>query len=249
MKNLDERLASAVQHFWTTRARQGQRQGRTTGQRDYGNRTVATGGRQLDGFSALVRELLVESGIPGEIIFDTGRDNVTLPGFFRPTKQWDVVVVVEGQLLAAIEFKALCGPSFGNNYNNRVEEALGSATDIWTAYRDGAFGQSPQPFLGYLLLLEEHEKSMREVSVLEKHFSVFDDFRGASYALRCEHSLRRLVRERSYNAASFILSSREGGLEGCCSQPADDLAFELFATALCGHVKANYDVVRGDTSS
>lgn len=134
MKNLDQRLASAVRHFWTTRARQGQRQGRATGQRDYGNRTVATGGRQLDGFSALVRELLVESGIPGEIIFDTGRDNVTLPGFFRPTKQWDVVVVVEGQLLAAIEFKALCGPSFGNNYNNRVEEALGSATDIWTAY-------------------------------------------------------------------------------------------------------------------
>ena len=91
---------------------------RHAGQGDDGSRTGTGGGRQRGGFSALVRALLVESGSPGEFFFDTGRDNGTLPGFFRPTKQWDVVVVVEGHLLAAIEFKALCGPSFGNNYNN-----------------------------------------------------------------------------------------------------------------------------------
>ncbi len=39
-------------------------------------------------------------------------------------KKWDLLVV-EGCLIAAIEFKSQVG-SFGNNYNNRTEEALGS---------------------------------------------------------------------------------------------------------------------------
>lgn len=84
---LEERLRSAVRHFWLTRAQQGRRQGKRTGRRDYGNRAVATGGKQLDGFCALLVELLSDQGIPAETIFRGGRADVTLPGFFRPTKQ------------------------------------------------------------------------------------------------------------------------------------------------------------------
>jgi len=61
-----------------------------------------------------------------------------LPGYFRPTKSWDLVVVSDEQLFASIEFNSHVGPSFGNNFNNRVEEALGSASDLWMAYREGA---------------------------------------------------------------------------------------------------------------
>jgi hypothetical protein len=45
----------------------------------------------------------------------------------------------------------------GNNDNNRSEEAVGSAKDIWTAFWKGRFGQSPSPFLGYLFLLEDRD--------------------------------------------------------------------------------------------
>jgi len=79
----------------------------------------------------------------------------TLPGFFRPTKDWDLVVMLNHPLLASPEFKSQVGPSFGNNFNNRVEEAVGSATDLWTAYREEAFAKFPRPWLGYLMLLEE----------------------------------------------------------------------------------------------
>jgi hypothetical protein len=48
---------------------------------------------------------------------------VTLPGYFRPTKLWDVLVIHDKRLLAAIELKSQVGPSFGNNFNNRTEEA------------------------------------------------------------------------------------------------------------------------------
>jgi hypothetical protein len=41
-----------------------------------------------------------------------------LPGYFRPTKEWDLLVILDGNLLASIEFKSQIGPSFGNNYNN-----------------------------------------------------------------------------------------------------------------------------------
>ncbi len=44
------------------------------------------------------------------------------------------------------------------------------------------------------------------VSVLEPHFSVFPDFKGASYARRYELLCERLVRERLYNAAALLLT-------------------------------------------
>ena len=234
--SLESRVRQAVRHFWMTRSRQGRSQGSRSGQRDSGNRTVATGGKQLDGFNLLIREILVEAGVPLESIFHAGRADVTIPGFFRPTKQWDVLVVQNGNLLASIECKALCGPSFGNNYNNRIEEALGSATDTWTAYRDGAFSTSPKPFLGYLLLLEDDVGSRSPVKVQEKHFPVFSSFNNASYAGRCEESLRRLLRERVYDSTAFILSAKRSGLKGMFSEPATDLTFHRFATLMCGHV-------------
>jgi len=66
-----------------------------------------------------------------------------------------LLVVKNGRLLAAIEAKSQVGPSFGNNFNNRTEEAIGSALDLWTAFREGAFNGGIQPFLGYFFMLED----------------------------------------------------------------------------------------------
>lgn len=243
-KKLRTRVASAVKHFWETRTRQSERQGTATGIRDSGNRTAATGGKQLDELSLLIAQLLAEAGVPRESIHLTGLEPVTLPGYFRPTKRWDVVAVVNGNLIAAVECKALCGPSFGNNYNNRIEEALGSAADLWTAYREGKFDRSPRPFLGYLLMLEEAPSSIRPVAVHEKHFPVFEEFRAASYARRCEESIRRLVLERQYDAAALLLCSKDGGIRGKYREPASDLTFERFAAIMTGHVAGSINAIR-----
>jgi len=243
-KSLDKRVARAVRHFWETRSNQGRQQGVRSGRRDHGNRAVATGGKQLDGFNNLICELLGEAGVPKDAIFCRRRADITLPGFFRPTKQWDVVVVAEGNLLASVECKALCGPSFGNNYNNRIEEAVGSATDIWTAYREGAFDDSPRPFLGYVLMLESAAESESPVRVHERHFRVFEEFQGASYAERCEECLRRLVRERCYDSAAYLCSSRTEGARGKYREPASDLNFSRSAKLLCRHVVANFEAIR-----
>jgi len=56
------------------------------------------------GFCELITHLLVDAGIAPEHIFS--RQSLELPGFFRPTKEWDLLVVREGQLIAAIELKS-----------------------------------------------------------------------------------------------------------------------------------------------
>jgi hypothetical protein len=233
-------FAEAVRFFWRTREAQAQDQQRR-GRADQGFRGAVTGGQQMNGFVRKITELMVGVGVPASDIYTrAGRD---LPGFFRPTKGWDIVVVTDGQLLAAIELKSQVGPSFGNNFNNRTEEALGSSLDLWTAYREGAFQTHPKPWLGYLFLLEDCPRSRSPVLVREPHFRVFQDFRSTSYAKRYELLCRKLVLERQYDAACFITAEREkASLDENYLEPAQDLSSSNFLSELLRHVERR----RGD---
>lgn len=227
----EERVGEAVRHFWLTRETQSSRQGAKSGTRDAGRRTAVTGGKQLDGFVGLVRDYLEETGIGKPDIYC--ERTIELPGWYRAEKQWDLLVIVDGCFVAAIEFKSQVG-SFGNNFNNRTEEALGSATDLWAAYREGAFAPSPRPWLGYVMMLEEAEQSLKPVGVSEPHFKVFDEFRGASYAKQYEILMTKLVRDRHYDSAALMSSSQQEGLNGKYREPSAELSFSGFLNALLG---------------
>ena len=237
----EERLHAAVQHFWLTRGNQARRQGVKTGARDAGNRTAVTGGKQMDKFVELVRDYLIECKVAAACIFCS--KSVELPGWFRAEKKWDLLVVVESQLVAAMEFKSQAG-SFGNNFNNRTEESLGSATDIWTAYREGAFAISQRPWLGYVMVLEEAARSTNPVGVKEPHFPVFPEFREASYAKRYEIMMTKLVRERLYDSATLLLSSPSSSEDGGYRHPSAELNFESLLTSL----KARAMAITGATN-
>lgn len=237
-KSLNQRVAKAVSHYWSTRQTQSAKQV-SSGQRDQGARSAVTGGAQMDGFISLLHELIVEAGIHDMYIFHNAA--LELPGFFRPTKEWDLLVVRDAQLILALEAKSQVGPSFGNNFNNRTEEAMGSALDLWTAYREGAFNKTIRPWLGYLFLLEDCDASRRPVRVKEPHFKVFPEFVDASYAKRYELFCRKLIRERHYNSSVFLLTEPKTGLKGAFTQPAEDLAFLQFARSLAAHVAAYHD--------
>jgi hypothetical protein len=122
--------------------------------------------------------------------------------------------------------------SFGNNLNNRAEEAVGSATDLWTAYREGAFPITPKPWLGYLMLLVASEESTRPVSVKEPHFDVFPEFKDASYAERCRVLLDKLVRERLYDATCFLMTSEPAAETGDYMEPDPNLSSRYFEESL-----------------
>lgn len=227
--DINKRLRSAIKHFWGTRETQAQKQGGSLGSKDAGARSAVTGGAQMNGFINLVRDLLCEGGLAKAHVYC--EKHVEIPGWYRPEKKWDLLIVADGRLLAGIEFKSQVG-SFGNNYNNRTEEAIGSAADIWAAYREGAFKPSARPWLGYLMLLEEARGSLAPVRARQPHFKVFPEFKEASYAKRYEILLTKLVRERLYDAACFLMSNSKDGLKGVYSEPAPELNFQNFVASL-----------------
>ncbi len=235
LAELGKHVPEAVKFYWQTRSKQLQKQ-RKAGGSDQGARAAVTGGAQMDGFIELLTKLVIEAGVDRANVFYD--QSLELPGYFRPNKKWDFIVVVKGQLVAALEAKSQVGPSFGNNFNNRTEEAMGSALDLWTAFREKAFGSSGRPWIGYMFLLEDTAGSTTPVTVKEPHFKVFPEFKNSSYAKRYELFCRRLVLERHYDAASFMMSNAEKGAAGEYSEPAADLTIQMFANSLVGHVAA-----------
>jgi Restriction endonuclease XhoI len=131
-----------------------------------------------------------------------------LPGYYRPQKQWDVVVAYRKVLVAAFELKALGGPSFGNNYNNRVEEALGSAVDLRRAALGDLF-PAEKPWLGYFFIMEDGEGSRGPVRMYNGAFPVDAIWHDASYQDRFGIFCERLMAEGLYDAICYITSSAE----------------------------------------
>lgn len=223
---------AAVREYWTVRDAQARKQ-RDGGRADAGLRGAVTGGAHMDAMAELMESIFIDAGFPPSSI--SRRSAVELPGYFRPEKKWDLVVVHGDVLAAAIEFKSQVGPSFGNNYNNRTEEAIGNAVDIWTAYREGRFG-SVRPWLGYLFLLEEAPSSIRPVRVKQPFFEVDSEFAGASYKRRYELLCRRLVLERLYDATCFVTAAADPATS--IHEPAADLSFQAFEKAIRGRAAA-----------
>ncbi len=234
-KEIGPRISAAVAQYWSSRSRQEDRQ-RSAGRRDQGSRGAVTGGAQMDGFVELFRDIAISVGISQDDVFS--RKSIDLPGYFRPAKKWDLIIVSRGKLLAVIEAKSQVGPSFGNNFNNRTEEAMGSAHDLWTAYREGKFGDSMQPWVGYFFMIEDCEKSRVQVSVTESHFKVFPEFVNTSYTRRYEIFCTKLMRERLYTRAALLTSTMSDGLNGKYAEPSSDLSIELFVRSLAAHLSS-----------
>ena len=163
-------------------------------------------GKHFDGIAALLAKFFLEAGYPPEAIRVTKAQKLELPGYYRPQKQWDVVVAYKGTLVAAFELKALGGPSFGNNYNNRVEEALGSAVDLRRAALADLY-PGEKPWLGYFFIMEDHAKSRSAVQPADGAFAVERIWHGASYQKRFAIFCERLMVEGLYDSVCYITSS------------------------------------------
>jgi len=229
--DIEKRLQEAVQAYWNARASNKEKQ-IEGGKIDAGTRGEVTGGAQMGAMEVLVADILLDAGLKRVDV--KTRTSLELPGYYRSEKKWDLIVVSDGQLVTAMEFKSQVGPSFGNNFNNRSEEAIGSATDIWVAYREGRFGKTPAPFLGYFFLLEDCDRVKTPVRNKEPYFKVDPVFDKASYSKRYELLARRLVLERVYSAACFVMATNSP--RTVITQPAEDLNFQRFVAALRGHV-------------
>lgn len=242
IQSLQSEVSDAVQYYWETRTGQGKEQ-RESDDSTRGRRAEVLGGQQMDGFAGLVEDILVEeTAIPRESVKHDYY--ATLPGYYRHEKEWDTAVVHNDELIAAIEYKSQAS-SFGNNLNNRAEEAIGNNTDLLQAYEEGVFEPSPAPWIGYLMLMADNEDSRSVPQVREPNFTVDDEFKAATYVDRMELLCLRMVRQRLVNNAAFILSDEVQGMNGEFWVPNEELQFQRFVRSLVAHVQGSLDI-QGD---
>lgn len=234
LADYEKKTTNAVAAFWVSRklAREKQLAAGKSGQ---GELASVVAGKNMDAFLGLLIDIVKANGLAHAEIHQQ-RAVVTLPGYFRPTKLWDLLVIHKGQLIAAIELKSQVGPSFGNNFNDRAEEAIGTAHDFWTANREGAFGQESRPFVGWLMLVEDAAASRAVVKEKSPHFPVFKEFQGVSYLKRYDLLCQRLMKEQLYTTAALIASPRVSDQAGAHAPMSDMTSFKTFVASLAGHI-------------
>lgn len=236
---LDNSVKGAVRKFWASR--------------DGGNGVL--GGKTLDSFVEIIERVVKESGLVNAKTY-TGRNTSQLPGFFRPHKSWDVVVINEGELIVAVEFKSQVG-SIGNNFNNRTEEVLGSSIDLKTAYEECAFGEDATIFTGYMILVEKSNNTLKTPRIEMKHFPVMEGFLldesergvtykklsdgsyprtlGISYLDRYDVMCKRLMVKGLYTATAVIAAPNEDHHLGQYEHVSPQTSIETFIAKLASH--------------
>lgn len=220
---------AAIHAFWTGRDLQTQKQV-DSGKIDAGTRGSVTGGQHMTPLQDVIANQFAPLVEVGAVIRRTG--TIPLPGFYRRAKNWDIVVTFENTLVAAIECKSQVG-SFGNNFNNRTEEAIGNAVDLWRAYEAGYVG-SVRPWLGFVFVIEHAPGS---TSVIRDQgtpvYPTDPAFDRSSYTDRYSILFQRLVRERLYDAACLISSGQGEGIQG---EPMPEVSTQNLTAAIAGRV-------------
>lgn len=219
-------VKAAVKSFWEIKQKQ------LSASNESSNRGAVVGGKQLDAFADLLRTIAIEQGVPEACIYTK---RAYLPGYFRSSKDWDFLIIAPNKkLIAAIELKSQIG-SYGNNLNNRAEEAIGSAVDLWTAFRENQFPDQTAPWIGYLTIVGKDEKSTCAIHNNEPHYSVLPEFKNASYLDRYRILCQKLILERHYSMAALICTSGPDHFEDIST----DTSVEIFIRSFIGHIVGN----------
>ncbi|SFL14906.1 Restriction endonuclease XhoI [Streptosporangium canum] len=222
-----EEVQKAVEEFWSERQAQIDKledQGKAGG--------AARANGHMGGFTNLVAQEFINAGVPAKCI---KKGKPYLPGYYRVRKQWDLAIVWEDILVAAIEFKSQVG-SVGKNINNRFEEALGTATDTHAAHtKNETYGEVP-PWLGYVFVLQETTETEKKNRSTKALFSTDVTFEGMSYNERYQEMVKRFIGERVYQAGWFVTTKVTD--EGIVyNEPLATAAAAAFAVQIRGQVE------------
>ncbi len=184
----DKELSAAIASFWSGR----------------------TGGTQAavhdKAFLQLIATELERYSLTPHVAEGVSDSAARIGGFFRGSKSWDVVCRdPSGELRVAIEFKSQVD-SYGNNENNRYEEALGSGLDARARYGESVL-------LGFVFVLCDEDATSRVTRLT--HDEIAPEFRATSHAQRREIFARRLTQFEVndmpfYDAAAVLLVARNG---------------------------------------
>ena len=210
---------------------------------DQGNRGALTSGKHLDKIIEIIIGEVDEVFGTGE--FDFIKKDCNLPGYFRPFKNWDLLIRKDGCLIAALELKSIFS-SYGNNANNRTEEVVGTGFDFHRMFQElnqevplSGVGKVKmpvfnkvieKPFLGFIMIMLKTVASEKIVMNERRNSglrNVDKDFESVSYIERFKVMCERLRRAELYKGAALIvITSDEGDSE---IYAFEELMIDLFA--------------------
>lgn len=205
------------------------------GVHDQGARAKVTSGNHMIGIVEVMFADLVDAGYAAEdLVYKRG--NLALPGYFRTAKQWDLLCFDDDDLMAAIELKSI-NSSFGNNQNNRAEEAIGNAVDMGFATENGLVPRRTKPPARcYVMVVCDCEESSMPVRVPETHYGVDPIFEGTSYQQRFEIMCSRFLDERLYEAVWLVYVDP---VKRIVTEPNPALSYEAFIETISSQLRIN----------
>src|SRR5690606_2817215 len=125
---------------------------------------------------------------------------------------------------------------FSNNFNNRAEEAIGTAVDLWTAYREGAFCTENRPLVGCFILVEDCPAAHNSVTDRSPHFPISTVFKYASYITRYDIMCKKQMQEQLYNTATTITSPRDSKATGDYEELNESTGIKRFIREFAAHI-------------
>jgi hypothetical protein len=192
-------------------------------QRD-GLSSKMTGSRSYSIISQLISEKLVAAGIDSTSI--RMNETLSLPGSYGVDRPWDIVLVVGGIPVAAIEIVIQVGRFASNNFGNRTSEFLSMAADVNRPYDVEELRQH-KPCLGIVFILEE----TREVTApLRRRQGLMSASMNpdADTSLRDRYAafFQRLLGDLTYDAICYLSATPLPDIK--VSEPSEDMSFERF---------------------
>lgn len=187
----DRELSEAVREFWASRA------------------TGTQSAKHDKPFLRLIAAELETLGWPAHVAAYPSDPEALVAGHFRVAKSWDIVCRDSNQEpRICIEFKSQVD-SYGNNENNRYEEALGSGLDV-RAKRGG------RTALGFVLIICDEPDTRR--ATRDRLPDLDPRFVNTSHIDRRMVFTERIVKyrlngESLYDAAALLLVRRDGSFE------------------------------------
>lgn len=221
----EQKVQLALEH-WVRVRREQQEKSRAGGHAQDGNRSAVTGAGHLDGLNALIVDEIQSTGA-SDLEIRTNR-KATLPGYYRPSKAWDLLVLQQGCPVLVVEYKSMKG-SEGKNLNNRADEIFGMAEDLRQAEVNGRLMRNLRR--AYVFVMGLTPESLEPVEVQTAFGGADPIFDGRSYFERAVIMCHRM-RESGLFHLTWAVGVREDPVSWY--EPDPDVGWQRFAADLHG---------------
>ena len=192
----NDEIIDLVLSFWAARGASSARLAQA-GRSDTG--AQARDARHMESIATFVRQMFLDAGMAeSDVTLDT-----VIPGYYRRSKNWDVVAVYKGHLVGVVELKSQeSSPS--NNANNRIEEAIGSAVDAHAVQEiTGAFG-TLGVWAAWGMTFNRNVETAKPRIPGSRHYPLDTAFLPFSYARQYSIAIERLISRNIYQAGWML---------------------------------------------